>query len=473
MVNPQRLMAIVVLALLCVVTVLERRSAAQTGPSSPSSPTPTIQALSPNSVQSGGPAFPISVLGSGFQFGSVVQMNGKPLKTTFVSPKLLTAEVPAGSVSKTSAITVAGPTPAAITSNAMKLVAPCPIASSGTASTQTRARLGAYYFDGWSAPLNKPGFNDALLSQYADREPLSGWQDGSTCALDQQLAAAHSFGIGFFVFDWYFNPQKNAPGLDLNSALNLTHALRDRHGMQYAILYVNHAPFAVAPEDWSSAVNEWLGHMSDPDYVRVNGKPLLVIYDVDLMRKTFGSSGAVTKALDQLRAAAVAQGLPGVYVAGGFHPGYDLSRPNHSIPDLAPTATEGYDALTMYGYSVAGRTGQQPFSVLSNIGEWIWGQVAQKSPLPFIPVVRDGWDERPNKAGGLWYSRTPQDVASFVKSAIAWANHHPKLRPEGPPAPPLVLIEAWNELGEGSYVVPTVGAGTSFGDALATMLQGP
>jgi hypothetical protein len=34
-----------------------------------------------------------------------------------------------------------------------------------------------------------------------------------------------------------------------------------------------------------------------------------------------------------------------------------------------------------------------------------------------------------------------------------------------------VLIEAWNELGEGSYIIPTAGDGTTYGDALSKMLQ--
>ena len=41
------------------------------------------------------------------------------------------------------------------------------------------------------------------------------------------------------------------------------------------------------------------------------------------------------------------------------------------------------------------------------------------------------------------------------------------------PAPPIVLMEAWNELGEGSFVAPTVGDGTSYGDSLAAMLATP
>ena len=71
----------------------------------------------------------------------------------------------------------------------------------------------------------------------------------------------------------------------------------------------------------------------------------------------------------------------------------------------------------------------------------------------------------------MWYSRTPQDVATFVQDAITWATANPQLRPEPAPTPPLMLIEAWNELGEGSHVVPTVGDGTTYGDALARILE--
>lgn len=54
---------------------------------------------------------------------------------------------------------------------------------------------------------------------------------------------------------------------------------------------------------------------------------------------------------------------------------------------------------------------------------------------------------------------------------IAWADWNPQVRVEPSPTPPLLLREAWNELIEGSYIPPTVGDGTSFGDALAAMLS--
>jgi len=90
-----------------------------------------------------------------------------------------------------------------------------------------------------------------------------------------------------------------------------------------------------------------------------------------------------------------------------------------------------------------------------------------------------GWDPRPSNETEpstgdlLWYSRTPDDVATFVSEAIAWTSANTQLRPEPSPTPPLVLIEACNEFGEGSHLLPTVGEGTSYGDAVAAMLTAP
>lgn len=127
---------------------------------------------------------------------------------------------------------------------------PCAAAQpAGPASAQTQARLGMFYFDGWSGPLTNRHFDGLLNGSFTGREPVTGWQDGSTCAVEQQLGWAHKFGVDFFMFDWYFNATQLSPGENLNSALQITRALPDRHGMQYAILYVDSPPFVAQPAD--------------------------------------------------------------------------------------------------------------------------------------------------------------------------------------------------------------------------------
>jgi len=250
--------------------------------------------------------------------------------------------------------------------------------------------------------------------------------------------------------------------------------------MQYAILYVNGVPWDVQPAAWSTAVNEWVGYMTDPAYLRVNGVPAFFVFDVGQVRAIFGSAAAVNTALGQLRAAAQAQGLPGVYIIGGFGTPDGTMGQETLDAFFSIAQSDGYDALALYNYPFAPPPvfGMLPFSTLSAAGKWVWDQARLHSSLPFIPTAMAGWDPRPLDEVEpishdlMWYSRTPQDVAAFVSDAITWAQSNPTLRVEPSPDEPMVLIEAWNELSEGSYIVPTVGDGTSYGDALAAMLTG-
>jgi Glycosyltransferase WbsX len=157
-------------------------------------------------------------------------------------------------------------------------------------------------------------------------------------------------------------------------------------------------------------------------------------------------------------------------VVGGFQSGYDHNTQTGSFPDLSPAMADGYDAVSLYNYSFGTVSGEQDFSLVSEAGQWIWSQAATNSPLPFIAVAMDGWDPRPWNEGNVWFSRSPEDVATFVDAVINWANANPALRVEPPPTPPLVMMEAWNEFGEGSHLLPTVGEETTYGDAVAGIL---
>ena len=421
----------------------------------PTNPIPGISAISPNSSEQNGAGFTLSVVGSNFLTSSAVQWNGTSLATTFVNNQLLTAAAPASAVTNpgTTNVTVSNPAPGGGNSTSLTFTVPCPIPAPATASAQTKARLGAYYFDGWSGPLTNFHFQGLPLGPYQDRQPLVGWQDNGACAVEQQLALAHNFGIDFFVFDWYFNVQANDPGENLNSALQITHALGDRHGMQYAILYVSSPPFDVGPADWTSAVNKWIGYMSDSAYLRINGLPALFVINVGQVLQDFGGSdAAVASALAQLRSSAQSAGLPGVYIIGGFGVPDGTMGQATLNSGFSIAQTDGYDAVAFYGYPFAPPpvNGMLPFSTLAQAGQWTWSEAASYSTLPFIASAMSGWDPRPwnekESATGdlMWYDRSPQDVASFVQSAITWAQSNPQLRPEPSPAPPLVLIEAWN-----------------------------
>jgi hypothetical protein len=350
----------------------------------------------------------------------------------------------------------------------------CPTSVRGVDVSRPVARVGAYYFDGWAGPSN--GFHFAGLRDgpFTDREPLSGWSDRNRAAMQQQLEWAAAYGLRFFVFDWYFEAHASSDRY-LNQALQNYRSLRDHRGVGFALLYVNtraradQDDFVIPRARWRATAERWVAEdFVRRDYVRVSGRPVLFILDSVGLQQQLGGQRGVEDAFAVLNRIAREHGLPGVFIVGGIYVehGFDWSR----LPELV--GREQYDALTQYAYPAAppAHAGERPYRQLVASAEKMWDRFAATSPIPYIPDVMAGWDPRAwnERVGGrlFWYRRTPAQFERFVRDAIRWSATYPDAvaRRE---RRPLLLIEAWNELGEGSYIVPTVGECHRYGKALA------
>src|SRR5262249_12772205 len=67
---------------------------------------PVLTSLTPASAVAGGPAFTLTVVGSGFVPDAVVQWNRQSLATTFLAADRLSAAVPAALIAQSGAIAV-------------------------------------------------------------------------------------------------------------------------------------------------------------------------------------------------------------------------------------------------------------------------------------------------------------------------------------------------------------------------------
>src|SRR5260370_736281 len=76
-------------------------------------PIPAITTISPNSADTGGAPFTLTVNGSNFVAGSVVRWNDSDRPTAFISASQVSAQIPASdiAVAGTAAITVFNPAP--------------------------------------------------------------------------------------------------------------------------------------------------------------------------------------------------------------------------------------------------------------------------------------------------------------------------------------------------------------------------
>src|SRR5215475_680287 len=124
-------------------------------------PVPVSSSISPSTAARGGPGFTLNVTGSDFVKTSSVRWDGTSLATTYVGSGSLTAHVGADRLltAGTHDITVVNPGPGGGTSASLTFTIPCELASPTPASSQDRARLGAYYFDGWAGQLSNFHFD--------------------------------------------------------------------------------------------------------------------------------------------------------------------------------------------------------------------------------------------------------------------------------------------------------------------------
>ena len=347
-------------------------------------------------------------------------------------------------------------------------------------SRSPRKLVGAYYFDGWAGARDGFHFAGLLSGPYSNRMPLYGWSDRSPATMRQQLRWARSYGISFFVFDWYFAASASHDPY-LNQALLNYESLRNHDSVGSALLYVNtpgragQDDFVIPRSRWRATIEDWVTRdFLQSDYLRIAGKPVLFILDAFALRDQLGGDRGLDKAFALLDRTARQHGFPGVFVVGGVYVehGFDW----HRLSDLV--GAQHYDALTQYSYPAAppapARAGERSYGQVITSEEQIWDRFARTSGIPYIPDVMAGWDPRPwnERVDGrlFWYRRTPSLFGKFVRDALQWSDRTPGAAVAGVRGP-LILIEAWNELGEGSYIVPTIGTCHRYGRALANALH--
>lgn len=135
-------------------------------------PIPSLVSISPNSATAGGPAFTLTVNGSGFVNGSVVRWNGSNRATTFVSGAQLTAQISATDIAAAGAasVTVFNPTPGGGLSNPLTF-------------TITQYASGIFINENFNNPPAQVSFNGDAVYDSARGEglltPNAGYRRGS------------------------------------------------------------------------------------------------------------------------------------------------------------------------------------------------------------------------------------------------------------------------------------------------------
>jgi hypothetical protein len=337
---------------------------------------------------------------------------------------------------------------------------------------ETVARVGVYIFPGWYRdtgtgdypyPTHDEESEWRLIAEFANPRPVLGFYDDSLPEVnDWHIKWALEAGISWFAFDWYWNAGEKRLSRSLEKGF-LEAGYNTQ--MDFCIHWCNHGLDWKNPLDFSEPAlvemtQYMIGHyFTRPNYMRVDGRPVLMIWDIRPVLEANGGEDAFRDAtLPRLNALCHEAGLGDLF----------LIHVDNAPLRIADIQTG--DAITGYSYAHLttdtpfGLPGSAPYSEMVEALPGHWDRIIENAALPFIVSTQAGWDSTPRT---LAHNRNPENL--WARTGNTADLFEATLR-EGAkrisPDLPFFLIEAWNEWGEGSFIEPSASHGFGHLDAL-------
>ena len=311
-----------------------------------------------------------------------------------------------------------------------------------------------------------------FAGHYQPRIPrdLGHYRLEGTETLKRQAAMAKAAGIHGFIFYFYwFNGTRllDSPveALLADSSLEMPFCLlwanenwtRRWDGSDSDVLISQD----FHPEDEPALIDCYARHFSDRRYIRLGGRPLLMIYRAGIVpdaKETFARWRRMF--MDRcgenpifIMAQAFGDADPGVYGLDGA-----IEFPPHKVVAGMRPINEWLDLLDndftaqVFDYD----------DIVSN---------ALQAPAPDYPLIRTAcpsWDNdaRRQGAGMVLHGSTPDRYQAWMEGLVLQAIARPFH------GTPIVCINAWNEWAEGAYLEPDLHHGAAYLNATARAVSG-
>ena len=339
-------------------------------------------------------------------------------------------------------------------------------------TTTRRAKLLAYYLPQFHAvPENDEwwgkGFTEwtnvaralpRFAGHYQPRIPrdLGHYRLEGPDVLRRQAELARAAGIHGFVFYFYsFDGRRlldgpleallAEPGIDLPFCLMWANENWTRRwdGSDQEILLAQ----TYRTSDEAALVTDFLRHFADPRYIRLEGRPVLMVYRAGLIPQ-----GAVAR-------------WRRLFQIAGEDPWFIMAQ---SFDDRDPRLLD-MDAAVEFpphklvdGINIINGT-LTPLDHSATAQVFSYADMAANSnlspaPYPLIRAALPGWDNDPRRQGNgmALHGATPALYQAWLERLIDAARR----QPVGGEA--IVCINAWNEWGEGAYLEPDIHFGAAF-----------
>ncbi len=324
---------------------------------------------------------------------------------------------------------------------------------------KTPLLVGAHHCPLWEA--DKPGMWANIL-KHPERTPALGFyaQENPEVA-DWETKWAVEHGVSFFVYCWYRTSQGGPVQTQFATAIHdalFKSKFVDK--MRFTIMWENQSRGRAGVADENDLMTNllpyWItNYFRHPSYVKIDNKPLLFIYRPEFLIDDLHGAENVSKAFAKMRQACRDAGFNGLYLLGEYR-GLD---PKH----LRLMKQLGLDYTFAYCWYVG--NSPKPDRAIAEQMQSIT-KTQELGIIPQIVTVSQGWSGWADE-GSIWtippadYERLLQKAKDFVTTL-----------PPDELGSKVLLLDNWNEWGEGHYIAPYREYGFGYLDAVRKVIAG-
>jgi hypothetical protein len=313
--------------------------------------------------------------------------------------------------------------------------------------------VGAHHCPLWEA--DKYQMWDNVL-KHPERTPALGfYAQENPQVSDWETTWAVEHGISFFIYCWYRTSQGGAVKTRFGSAIHDA-LFKSRYvdKMKFTIMWENQdrgiAGVADEADLFKNLLPYWIeNYFRHPSYLKIDNKPVLFVYRPEYLVQDLGSKEAVARAFDQMRQACKKAGFAGLYILGE----YRGVQPEH----LGLLRGLGLDYTFAYCWGIPNSpTPEQAVQIqMSYIRK-----TQELNVLPQVVTVSQAWSGWRDE-GSIW-KIPPYHFEMLLREAKAFISALPSEQLGSK----MLLLDNWNEWGEGHYIAPYREYGFGYLDAV-------
>ena len=317
----------------------------------------------------------------------------------------------------------------------------------------TKCLIGAHYCPLWEA--DKPHMW-RQIRKHPERIPALGFyaQENPEIA-DWETTWAVEHGIDFFIYCWYRTSQGKPVEQMFGSALHEAF-FPSRHAgaMRFTIMWENQRRgFAgVADEEdlFTHLLPFWMEHyFKHPSYLVVDNRPVLFVYRPEFLIQDLGGIDRVARAFDGMREACRREGFDGLTILGEYR-GLDRKH-------LELMKQLGLDYTFAYCWGIPGSP--SPREAVDKQMALI-EKTREMNVLPQVVTLSQAWSGWHDE-GSIW-KIPPKEYKDLLRRGKAVVESMPADSLSGR----MLLLDNWNEWGEGHYIAPYTEYGFGYLDAV-------